>query len=60
MYSIKHELYIFRIGQKEKKKKKKNRTEPIDGTKILRLPHTHIPTTNTHTPACTGGITEKG
>ena len=57
MYSIKHKLYMFRIGQK---KKKKNRTEPIDKTKILHFSHTHIPTTKTHTHACTGGITKKG
>ena len=58
MYNIKHELYIFRISPKEKKKKtkqkKKNRTEPIDWTNILphtrtHYKHTHVPTTNTHT-----------
>ena len=62
MYSIKHELYIFRIGKKkEDKKEEKRRTEQnrLIGQKSYAY-HTHIPTTNTHTLACTGGLTKKG
>ena len=64
MYSIKHELFIFRISnnnknkqtnkqktktKKTKTKQKKNRTEPIYRTKILRLPHAHTHYKHTHT-----------
>ena len=62
MYSIKHELYIFRISKKRKKKRKKRRTEEQNRFIGQRsyVYHTHIPTTNTHTHACIRGVTIKG
>ena len=68
MYSIKHELYIFRISNnnnknkqtnKQTNKQKRTETEPIYRTKILRLPHTYSHYKHTHTHACIGGVTKK-
>ena len=57
MYIIKHELHIFRISHKKKKGKKEEQNRFI-GQRSYAY-HTHIPTTNTHTHACTGGVTKK-
>ena len=50
-----------RINNKKREREKKRRTEQnrFIGQRSYAY-HTHIPTTNTHTHACTGGVTKKG
>ena len=56
MYSLKHELYIFRISKNQKKKKKEeeqNRTDLSDKYPTLT---THTYPLQTHTHACIGQV----
>ena len=46
-------------NKKEKRKKRRTEQNRFIGQRSYAY-HTHIPTTNTHTLACTGGLTKKG